>query len=82
VVWGIRQRLLLNEQGSLLSLEFSGGLGYGIRFGRTFNQNKAYYISTCEGLDRSPMRPLHSENVLAHFLALPVNLKIGYSWGG
>lgn len=82
VVWGIRQRLLLNEQGSMLSLELSGGLGYGVRFGTAFVYRREAETYACEYLgNRASTLTNATENFLAHFLALPVNLKVGYSWG-
>jgi hypothetical protein len=83
VVWGVRQRLLLNEQGALLSLEFSGGIGYGLRFGTAFVHRRGVdKIYACEHLDNGPFsRTNYTENFLARIVTLPVNLKVGYSWG-
>lgn len=84
VVWGVRQRLLLNEQGALLSLEFSGGFGGGVRSGTAFVRRRGVdKIYSCEQFDNGFFlgRTNFTENFLARFVALPVNLKVGYSWG-
>jgi hypothetical protein len=82
MIGGVQQRFPLNEQGSMVLLEFTGGFGYGVRFGTAFVHRREAATYACENLGNGSLsRTNYTENVLAHFLALPVNLKIGYSWG-
>jgi hypothetical protein len=50
LIGGIRQRFLLNEQGSLLSLELSSGVGYGVRFGTAFIDRREAGTYACKHL--------------------------------
>jgi hypothetical protein len=81
VVLGVRRHLPLNQRGSGLSLEFSFGAGYGVRFGKSSVQSRVYQIYTCQALQLSPPGRQYTENFAARFVAFPVNLKVGYSWG-
>jgi hypothetical protein len=82
VVWGARRHFLLNPRGAAVSLQFSGGFGYGVRFGTAFVRRNEANTDYCRFIGTSGFsRTNYTENFVARFVELPVNLKIGYSWG-
>jgi hypothetical protein len=84
VVWGAQRHFQLNPRGAAVSLEFSGGFGYGVRFGTAFvHRSGVDKIDSCPLIDSDIFggRTNYTENFVAHFAAFPLNLKIGYSWG-
>jgi hypothetical protein len=79
---GVRRDVTLRGTASALSFELAGGFGYWVRFGESFVQRSRGAIYGCERLyDDQSIRNETQRFSIRNF-ALPVNLKIGYSWGG
>jgi hypothetical protein len=77
VLFGIRRQFYLSDGRRLLTVEASYGVGGGKRFGRFLHYQELGVLRETPAAGNFP-------NV--HFnvgvFTLPINLKIGYSWGG
>jgi hypothetical protein len=84
VLFGIRRQFYLGNGRSAFTAEASWGVGAGKRFGRFLNYRRqagpgAFPIFTPWGSRSEDFSTVHFN---VGVITLPVNLKIGYSWGG
>jgi hypothetical protein len=77
ILLGIRRQFYLGDGRRALIIEASYGLGGGKRFGRFLRYQQ---LANPEATPASGNFPNVPFNV--GVLTLPINLKIGYSWGG
>jgi hypothetical protein len=84
VLFGIRRQFYLGDGRSAFTAEASWGVGGGKRFGRFLNYRQVSGPGVFPFIDPWTSPPGDSQTV--HFdvgvFTLPLNLKIGYSWGG
>ena len=80
---GIRRHFYLRGGKSAFSTEASLGLGAGKRFGTFLDVRRQYGSSSCPP-DAGVGRPIEPETSRfnATVIVFPVNVKIGYTWGG
>ncbi len=84
IVLGVRRHFLLNQRGAGMSIELSGGAGYGVRFGGAFVRRTAAATENHQALnniDYPLIRAYYPEKFVVHFVTVPINVKIGCRWG-